>query len=67
MKILPLSITVEPDEISSILNAYDTLRAALFFYLKKIDIPQGTLDDLSVLDYHISSLRDGILRQVIQE
>lgn len=67
MKILPVSVSVEPEEASSIFNAYDTLRAALFFYLKEIDIPQGTLDDLSVLDYHISSLRDGILRQVMQE
>lgn len=67
MKILPVSVTVEPDEISAILNGYDTLRAALFFYLKEIDIPKGTLDNLSVLDYHISSLREGILRQVIQE
>lgn len=65
MKLHPVTITVEPDEINEILNAYDRVRYALLFSFT--DLPPGktTAGNIWSLDNHIASLRKGLLDQAL--
>ena len=66
-KLVPVTVTVEPEEINYILRAYDTLQDALLVYLADVTLVREDRYGLMTLNNHIASLRTGLLAQVIQE